>query len=107
VNFELRTAEPGAGEVIPVAAVRGDVDAGNAADFEAALAALASPALVVDLSGASYVDSAGFAVLDRLLARTVLAIVLVPGSVLRTAAQLIGIPFHDTVDQARASLRAV
>ena len=105
MSFELRTAGPGTGGAVPVVEIRGEIDAGNAASFETALADLASPALVVDLSGAGYLDSAGFAVLDRLLARTALAVVVAPGSVLRTAAQLVGVPIHDTVDQAQASLR--
>lgn len=105
MSFELRTAGPGTGGTVPMVEIRGEIDAGNAASFEKALADLASPALVVDLSGTGYLDSAGFAVLDRLLARTALAVVAAPGSVLRTAAQLVGVPVHDTVAQAQASLR--
>jgi anti-sigma B factor antagonist len=105
MSFELRTTGPVTAGTVPVVEVGGEIDAGNAASFEKALADLASPALVIDLSGAGYLDSAGFAVLDRLLARTALAVVVAPGSVLRTAAQLVSVPFHDTVDQARASLR--
>jgi anti-sigma B factor antagonist len=93
-------------EDIPVAELYGEVDAANAAGFEAALAGPAEPAVVVDLSQAGYLDSAGFAVVDRLLATTALAVVVTPGSVLRTAAQLMGIPINDTVDQAGATLRS-
>ena len=50
---------------------------------------------VVDLSQAGYLDSAGFAVLNRLLAKPALAIVVAPGSAQRTAAHLMGrIPLH-------------
>jgi anti-sigma B factor antagonist len=89
-----------------VAELHGEVDAANAAGFEAALARLAEPALVIDLSQAGYLDSAGFAALDRLFAKTALAVVIAPDSVLRTAAQLMGLPVHDTVGQAGASLRS-
>ena len=60
---------------------------------------------MVDLSQAGYLDSAGFAVLDRLLAKAALAVVVAPGSVLHAAAQLMGIHVRDTVGQAGASLR--
>jgi ABC-type transporter Mla MlaB component len=62
-------------------------------------------ALIIDFSAVSYFDSAGFALIDLLLSRARLAVVIAPGSVLRTAAQLMKIPFHDTVDDARAALR--
>jgi anti-anti-sigma factor len=74
MTFDLRAAGSGDCDAIAVVEVRGEVDAANAAELEAALAGLACPALVVDLSGAGYFDSAGFAVLDRLLARTPLAV---------------------------------
>jgi anti-anti-sigma regulatory factor len=106
MSLELRTAGTGPGPGMTVAGLRGDVDGANAAELEAALTDLAGPALIVDLSEAGYFDSAGFAVLDRLLARLSLAVVISPDSVLRAAAELMGVPFHDTVDQARASLRA-
>lgn len=66
----------------------------------------AAPALVVDLSRTGYLDSAGFAVLDHLLAKAALAVVVTPGSVLRTAAELMSIPIYDTIEQAGASLRS-
>jgi hypothetical protein len=45
---------------------------------------------VVDLSQAGYLDSAGFAVLNRLLATPALAIVVAPGGAQRTAPHLMG-----------------
>jgi anti-anti-sigma factor len=104
MTFELRTAATSAAS-IPAVEIRGDVDAANAASLQAALADLASSALIIDLSAVSYFDSAGFALIDLLLSRARLAVVIAPGSVLRTAAQLMKIPFHDTVDDARAALR--
>jgi hypothetical protein len=104
MTFWLRT-QTGAGD-IPAVEILGDVDAANAASLQAALADLASPALIIDLSAASYFDSAGFALVDLLLSRVPLAVVISPGSVLRTAAELMNVPFHDTVDDARAALEA-
>jgi anti-sigma B factor antagonist len=105
VSFELRAVPgpPGA-DGIPAVEVRGDIDATNAAGLRAALEEHASPGLIVDLSHAAYFDSAGFAMIDDLLSRITAAIVIAPGSVLRTAASLMNLPFHDTVDDARASL---
>lgn len=108
MDFELRPAgdQTSPGDRIPVVEIHGEIDAGNAGDFQAALAGLASPALVVDLSQVSYFDSAGFAVIDQLLSRRRLAVVVAPGSVLRTAAVLMNLAFHDSVDDARAALLA-
>jgi anti-anti-sigma factor len=78
MNFQLRT-ETSAGDILS-AGIRGDVDAANAASLQEALADLASPALIIDLSGVSYFDSAGFAVIDLLLSRTRVAVVISPGS---------------------------
>jgi anti-sigma B factor antagonist len=102
-TFELTVLEPA--QDAPVAVVRGEVDITNAAELERALADLAADGLVVDLSDAGYFDSAGFAVLDRLLGEGALAVVVAPGSVVRTAMTLMNMPFHDTVDAARAALK--
>jgi anti-sigma B factor antagonist len=106
VSFELVTLPhaPGGGQVLTVIQIRGDVDASNAAGLEDALAALAGGALIVDLSGVGYFDSAGFAVLDRVSCRAPLAVVVAPGSVVRKAMTLLNLLFYDTIDAARASL---
>lgn len=104
MTFTLTTLPPD-GKDIPVAMVRGDVDVTSAAELRSALAGRAGPALVVDLSEAGYFDSAGFAVLDDLLGRLPLAIVVVPGSLIRTAMALMNVPFCDSVRDARAVLR--
>ncbi len=105
-SFELTVLRPApeAGTGVPVARVSGDVDTTNAAQLRQALTDLASGGLVVDLSAVGYFDSAGFAVLDRMLAGTGMAVVVAPDSVVRTAMTLIHLPFHDTIDAARAAL---
>jgi ABC-type transporter Mla MlaB component len=106
-TFELTTlplpADDQAG--IRVVQVRGDVDVTNTAEFGEALTRLGSGPLIVDLSQADYFDSAGFAVLARLLIRGHLTAVAAPGSVACSAMTLLGLPFHDTIDSARRALR--
>lgn len=107
-TFELAKLPPAAADpaAIPVVEVRGEVDVTNAGEFAQALAAHGPGLLVVDLSQAEYLDSAGFAVLARLLTRRQLAAVAAPGTVARSAMTLLGLPVHDTVDSARRSLGA-
>jgi anti-sigma B factor antagonist len=92
---------------IPAVAVLGDVDASNADRLRAGLAALAgpgAPGLVADLSAVGYFDSAAFAMLDDLLSRARLAVVIAPGSPVRAAAEVMAIPLHDSVAEARTAL---
>jgi anti-anti-sigma factor len=84
--------------------VLGEVDVTNAAQLQHELTQLAPGGLIVDLTRAGYFDSAGLAVLDRLLARQPIAIVAAPASILRAALTLLHLPFHDSADAARASL---
>jgi anti-sigma B factor antagonist len=106
MTFELTALPPppGGAQAVTVVQVRGDIDATCAADLHHALARHADGALVVDLSSVGYFDSAGFAVLDKLLSRSRVAVVVAPGSVIRTAMTLMGLPYSDSIDAARASL---
>lgn len=108
VSFELTplTSPAGDGQGISVVQVRGEIDVTNAARLHEALTVPASPALIVDLSSVGYFDSAGFAVLDRLLDQAAVAVVAPPGSVVRTAMSLLNLPFHDSINAARAALAA-
>jgi len=89
---------------VPAVQVDGDIDAANAAELSDALREQASPALIVDLSLVDYLDSAGFAMIDRLLDEAPVAVVISPGSVIRPAAELINLPFHDSLAEARTSM---
>jgi len=101
-RFELRQIEAGPH---PVIELRGEVDATNAAAFGRELCAhTATGPAILDLSPAEYLDSAGFAVLFRLLPSGAVILVISPTSVLRKAASLVSIAFHDTVDQAMGAL---
>jgi ABC-type transporter Mla MlaB component len=84
----------------------GELDVTAAQAFTEAVTDAAGRApLVLDLTNLSYIDSAGFAALDRLLGDRRIAIVFAPHGTARGAAVLVGLPFHDTVDAAVAALR--
>jgi anti-anti-sigma factor len=106
MNFELRLVDPpaGSGGTVPAVQIHGDVDAANAADLGNALRELAAPALIIDLSPVSYFDSAGFAMVDRLLDEIQVVVVISPDSVMRPAAELINLPFFDSVASAHKSM---
>jgi anti-sigma B factor antagonist len=107
MNFEIRPVGPPADSSGTVAAVEihGDVDATNSTDLSRALRELASPALIVDLSPVDYLDSAGFSMIDRLLDQAPIVVVISPGSLVRTAAELVNLPFHDSLTDARTSMQ--
>jgi anti-sigma B factor antagonist len=107
MNFQLQPVGPPAGSDGTVTAVEihGDVDATNSTDLSNALRELACEALIVDLSLVDYFDSAGFAMIDRLLGQAPVAVVISPGSTVRTAAVLVNLPFHDSITHACASMR--
>ena len=103
-DFQLAALSP-SGDPVPVLQVRGEIDATNAARLWDGLVGLACDPVVIDLSDVGYFDSAGFAVLDRLLAYGTVAVVAPPGSVVRTAMTLLELRFCDSIDAARAYLR--
>jgi anti-sigma B factor antagonist len=88
--------------------VSGEVDVTNATRFTRTIRGLAgSRPLVLDLTRLNYIDSAGFAALDRLLRQHAITIVLEPHSPIRAAAMLVELPCHDTVaDAVRANRSA-
>src|SRR5260370_264807 len=102
MNFQLRPVGPpaGPGGTVAAAEIHGDVDATTSTDLSNALRELACKALIVDLSLVDYFDSAGFAMIDRLLGQAPVAVVISPGSAVRTAAELVNLPFHDTPTDA-------
>lgn len=62
-----------------------------------------SSGVILDLSDVDYLDSAGFDALDQKLARGVVAVVISPGGVLRKAAEIMCVPYHDSVEAARTA----
>jgi anti-sigma B factor antagonist len=106
MDFELRPVGPPAGSrgMVPAVQIHGDVDAANATDLGNALRDLATPALIIDLSLIGYFDSAGFAMIDRLLDEIQVVVVISPDSLIRPAAELVNLPFYDNVTDARKSM---
>ena len=90
-----------------VARVTGEVDVTNTDDFTQSITALAGVRLiVVDLSRLSYLDSGGFAALDRLLADGTVLIVIAPDSPIHSAAGVMALPFQQDTDSALQTLEA-
>jgi anti-sigma B factor antagonist len=82
--------------------VSGEIDVTNADEFSQSLMALDGRwPIILQLSGLGYLDSAGFAALDRLLALGVIVVVLSPQSVVHKAAELMELPFHHDTETAR------
>ena len=83
----------------------GEIDASNAEAFEREIREVcaAAPA-VLDLSGVEYLDSAGFAALDRLLTTSSITIVLRADSVVYKAATLMALPHHPDLGSAAGAL---
>jgi anti-sigma B factor antagonist len=106
MDFELRPVGPSSGSrgTVPAVQIHGDVDAANATDLGNALRDLATPALIIDLSLIGYFDSAGFAMIDRLLDEIQMVVVISAESVMRPAAELVNLPFYDNITDARQSM---
>jgi anti-anti-sigma factor len=101
-SFQLHNmAEPaGSGRPVEVA-VSGEVDVTNADNFGQSVTELTGAApVILELSRLHYLDSAGFAALDRLLKLGVVFVVS-EQSPIRRAAELMQLPFHRDVEAAR------
>jgi anti-sigma B factor antagonist len=97
--FELQSPENGTPTEVTVT---GEVDVTNVDEFiESVLAVPGKRPIILHLSGLRYLDSAGFAALDRLLARGDVVVVLSPDSIMHRAAELMCLPFHHDAEAAR------
>ena len=61
--------------------------------------------VILQLSPIKYLDSAGFAALDRLLEQSAIVLVLSPDSFLYRVAELMCLPLHHDAEAARRILR--
>ncbi len=107
-EFELRQRdgpEAAAGLGCPLYELWGEVDTTNAARLGEEASGLPHP-LLLDLSPAHHLDSAGFAALDRLLVQGGLDLVVAPWSVLYRMAQVTGLRASQSVAGAGARGRA-
>lgn len=104
--FQLQTPD-GRGAATPTEViVTGEVDASNVQEFTQSVQELpgARP-VILQLSSVEYLDSAGFAALDRLLEENAIVIVLSPDSFMYRVAELMCLPIHHDAETARRALR--
>ena len=104
--FTLQIADTPDGDPI-LATVGGEIDVTNTDDFTRAVSGLSgNRPVVVDLSPLRYLDSAGFAALDRLIVEGSAVIVISPDSLVRRAAVVMELPFHHDTDSALQAAQA-
>jgi anti-anti-sigma factor len=100
-EVELRLTTHGEAAAPHVLTASGEVDSTNAGDFARSVRSLAGDGeAVLDLTELEYLDSAGFAVLDDLVASRRVRIVLGAQSTIRRAATLMSLPYSDSIDEA-------
>lgn len=86
--------------------VTGEVDVTNVAEFTESVLAVPGPRpVILALSAVKYLDSAGFAALDRLLEQNAIVLVLSPDSFMYRVAELMCLPIHHDAEAARRVLR--
>ena len=105
-EFQLQVAENGDASKPAVVTVTGEVDASNVREFARSVQELpgARP-VILQLSSVKYLDSAGFAALDRLLAENAIVIVLSPDSFMYRVAELMCLPIYHDAEAARSALQ--
>ena len=100
--FELLNPENGTPAEVTFT---GEFDVTNVEEFtQSVLAVPVNRPIILELSGLRYLDSAGFAALDRLLAQGAVVVVLTPKSIMHRAAELMCLPFHHDTEAARQLL---
>jgi anti-sigma B factor antagonist len=104
-TFQLHIPE---GDDVPTpmeVTVTGEVDASNVREFTRMVSELPGERpLILQLSSVKYLDSAGFAALDRLLADNAILIVLSPDSFMYRVATLMCMPIHHDAETARRAV---
>jgi anti-sigma B factor antagonist len=104
--FHLQTQDSDGAPTPAAVTVTGEVDASNVAEFRRSVLELpgARP-FILELSRIKYLDSAGFAALDQLLAENAILMVLSPDSLMYRVAELMCMPIHDDAETARRVLQ--
>jgi anti-sigma B factor antagonist len=105
-EFQLQVAANGDGLTPVEVTVTGEVDASNVGAFARSVQELPGVRpVILQLSSIRYLDSAGFAALDRLLAEDAILVVLAPNSFMYRVAELMCMPIHHDVEAARLVLQ--
>ena len=105
--FQLHNPDNGAASTAPAeVTVTGEVDVTNVDEFTRSVLDVPGPRpIILELSGVKYLDSAGFAALDRLLEQNAIVLVLSPDSFMYRVAELMCLPIHHDTQSARRALQ--
>jgi anti-sigma B factor antagonist len=105
--FQLQIPESDTAAATPAeVTVTGEIDVTNVDEFTRSVLALPGPRpVILQLSPIKYLDSAGFAALDRLLEQGAIVLVLSPDSFMYRVAELMCLPLHHDADAARRVLQ--
>jgi len=105
--FQLQYPESDAAAAAPAeVTVTGEVDVTNVEEFTRSVRDVPGPRpVILQLSGVKYLDSAGFAALDRLLEQDAIVLVLSPESFMYRVAELMCLPIHHDAETARRVLQ--
>jgi anti-sigma B factor antagonist len=106
-DFQLQYPESDAAAATPAeVTVTGEIDVTNVDEFARSVLDVPGPRpFILQLSGVKYLDSAGFAALDRLLEQHAVVLVLSPDSFMFRVAELMCLPIHHDADAARRLLQ--
>ena len=105
--FQLHIPESSSAAATPAeVTVTGEVDVTNVDEFTRSVLALPGPRpVILQLSPIKYLDSAGFAALDRLIEQSAIVLVLSPDSFMYRVAELMCLPLHHDAEAARRMLQ--
>jgi anti-sigma B factor antagonist len=105
--FELQSSESAPAAATPAeVTVTGEVDVTNVDEFTRSVLGVPGPRpIILELSGLKYLDSGGFAALDRLLEQNAIVLVLSPDSFMYRVAELMCLPIHRDFESARRALQ--
>ena len=105
--FQLHNPESDVAAATPAeVTVTGEVDVTNVDEFTQSVLAVPGPRpVILVLSGLKYLDSAGFAALDRLLEQDAVVLVLSPDSFMYRVAELMCLPIYHNAEAARRVLQ--
>ena len=104
--FQLQIPESAAAATPAEVTVTGEVDVTNVDEFTRTVLSTPGPRpVILQLSAVKYLDSAGFAALDRLLEQGAIVLVLSPDSFMYRVAELMCLPLHHDAEAARRMLQ--
>ena len=105
--FQLQIPESDTAAAAPAeVTVTGEIDVTNVDEFTRSVLAVPGPRpVILQLSPIKYLDSAGFAALDRLLEQGAIVLVLSPDSFMYRVAELMCLPLHHDAEAARRVLQ--